>query len=58
MNYKLGIIGAGNMASAIVKGIIKSKIYDKSEIIISDINKIQRKKIEDDFGIKTTGSKK
>ena len=54
MNYKLGIIGAGNMASAIVKGIIKSKIYDKSEIIISDINKIQRKKIEDDFGIKTT----
>ena len=54
MNYKLGIIGAGNMANAIVKGIIKSKIYDKSEIIISDINEIQRKKIEDDFGIKTT----
>ena len=44
MNYKLGIIGAGNMANAIVKGIIKSKIYDKSEIIISDINEIQRKK--------------
>ena len=56
MNYKLGIIGAGNMASAIVKGIIKSKIYDKSEIIISDINEIQRKKIEDDFGIKTTAN--
>jgi len=54
MNYKLGIIGAGNMANAIVKGIIKSKIYDKSEIIISDINEIQRKKIDDDFGIKTT----
>lgn len=56
MDYKLGIIGAGNMASAIVKGIIKSKIYDKSEIIISDINEIQRKKIEDEFGIKTTAN--
>lgn len=54
MNYKLGIIGAGNMANAIVKGIIKSKIYDKSEIIISDISEDQRKKIEDEFGIKTT----
>ena len=49
MDYKLGIIGAGNMASAIVKGIIKSKIYDKSEIIISDISKEQRKKIEDEL---------
>jgi pyrroline-5-carboxylate reductase len=54
MNYKLGIIGAGNMASAIVKGIIKSKIYDKSEIIISDISKERRKKIDNEFGIKTT----
>jgi pyrroline-5-carboxylate reductase len=54
MNYKLGIIGAGNMASAIVKGIIKSKIYNKTEIIISDISEVQRKKIEDEFGIKTT----
>ena len=54
MDYRLGIIGAGNMANAIVSGIINSKIYEKNEIIISDISKDQRKKIEEQYSIKTT----
>ena len=36
--YKLGIIGAGNMATAILNGILNNKILDPSEIIISDID--------------------
>ena len=36
--YKLGFLGAGNMAKAIARGIIKSKILDASQIIMSDPN--------------------
>ena len=54
MDYRLGIIGAGNMANAIVSGIINSKIFEKNDIIISDISKDQRKKIEEQYSIKTT----
>ena len=35
-NYKLGIIGAGNMAKAIANGIVDSKLIDKSKIIATD----------------------
>jgi len=34
---KIGFIGAGNMAEAIVKGIIDAKVYKAQDIIISDI---------------------
>lgn len=37
-NYKLGVIGYGNMASAICKGIISSGVCDISDIFIFDIN--------------------
>lgn len=33
--YKLGFIGAGNMAKAIVSGIIKSNILNKEDVILS-----------------------
>lgn len=36
--YKLGFIGAGNMAKAIVNGIVDSNILDKNEIIMSNIS--------------------
>ncbi len=35
---KIGFIGAGNMAEAIIKGIITAGIYDPCDIIISDIS--------------------
>lgn len=34
--YKLGVIGAGFMASAIIGGIIKSSVLSPDEIIVSD----------------------
>lgn len=37
-NYKLGIIGAGNMSSAITKGILLNGIVVPSEIIVSDVS--------------------
>jgi len=34
---KIGFIGAGNMAEAIIKGVIDAKLYKSKDIIISDI---------------------
>ena len=36
--YKLGFLGAGNMAKAIANGIIKSNILKANEVIMSDPN--------------------
>ena len=37
-NIKIGFIGAGNMASAIIKGMLKSKNYKPENILIFDVN--------------------
>ncbi len=37
-NFKLGVIGAGNMASAIIGGILNCNIIAPSQIIISDLD--------------------
>jgi pyrroline-5-carboxylate reductase len=34
---KIGFIGAGNMAEAIIKGIIDAKVYKSKDIIVSDV---------------------
>ena len=36
--YKLGIIGAGNMSSAITKGILTHGVLSSEEIIVSDLS--------------------
>lgn len=36
--YKFGIIGAGFMSSAIIKGVLRSKTLCPEDIIVSDIN--------------------
>ncbi|MBR6164079.1 pyrroline-5-carboxylate reductase [bacterium] len=38
MNKKLGFIGAGKMATAILKGVLASKVFEKENIFISDKN--------------------
>lgn len=37
-NYKLGVIGAGNMAKAIVSGVVKSGLFKPETIAVSDPN--------------------
>ncbi|MDR3294199.1 MAG: pyrroline-5-carboxylate reductase [Clostridiales bacterium] len=36
--YKLGIIGAGNMSGAITSGIVRGKVLNPSDILVSDLN--------------------
>ena len=48
-DLSIGIIGAGNMGSAIIRGIIAD--YPKDKIMINDIDKSKLKIIQDETGI-------
>ena len=55
---KLGIIGAGNMASAIIGGIIKKGIIAGQDIICSSPVDAERDKAAKAFGINVTADNK
>ncbi len=54
MNKKVGFIGCGNMGSAMVGGLIKSKFLEADDIIVSTKTEESAKKLKDQFGIETT----
>ena len=51
---KIGFIGAGNMAQAIIGGILRNGIAKKEEIIASAATNKTITKVAAEFGIKTT----
>lgn len=55
---KLGFIGTGNMASAIMGGIIKEQIIPANEIIGADLFAPGRERVKEQFGIQVTDSNK
>ena len=50
---KLGVIGLGNMASAMIGGIVKAGVFAPSDITGSDAAPSQREKAADTLGIGT-----
>ena len=58
MNYKIGFIGCGNMASAIISGLINKAEIEPLQIIASDASKLALDNISDKFGIHTTSDNK
>ncbi len=50
---KIGFIGAGNMAQALIKGIIDARLYKPQDIIISDIRPAQIKSICKKYKVKS-----
>ncbi|NIP31529.1 MAG: pyrroline-5-carboxylate reductase [Candidatus Dadabacteria bacterium] len=50
----IGFIGSGNMAEALVKGLIASKKFNKKDIIISDISKKRLSYMSSEYGLSTT----
>ena len=48
---KIGFIGAGNMAEAIIKGVIDARIYHAEDIIISDVRKDRLNELADKYNI-------
>ena len=51
---KIGFIGSGNMASAIIGGVLKKGLMKVDEIICSDLSKDSREKIETLYKITVT----
>ncbi|MCK5533508.1 pyrroline-5-carboxylate reductase [bacterium] len=52
-NKKIVFIGAGNMAEALIKGILKAKLMNKQQIIATDIKKERLEYIKKETGINT-----
>lgn len=55
---KLGFIGTGNMASAIMGGVINNEIVPANEIIGADLFAPGRERVKEQFGIAVTASNK
>ncbi len=51
----IGFIGAGNMAEAIARGLLRSALYQPDEIRASDPNPDRRRLFNDDLGITCKG---
>ncbi|MBE6516801.1 MAG: pyrroline-5-carboxylate reductase [Thermoplasmata archaeon] len=56
MSYRIGFIGTGKMASAIIKGVVENGFCDRSEIIASNPHKASRERAENELGIKVVDS--
>lgn len=51
---KISFIGAGNMAKAMLAGIIKSELVDPKNIMMNAVHYENLKKIQDEFGVEIT----
>jgi pyrroline-5-carboxylate reductase len=47
----IGFIGAGNMAEALIKGVINAKLYSPENIFISDIKDERLKFLSDEYSV-------
>ncbi|SMC29268.1 pyrroline-5-carboxylate reductase [Clostridium acidisoli DSM 12555] len=54
MSKNIGFIGCGNMAKAMIGGIVTSKLYSKENVIVSNPSNPSLEYIKDKFGIITT----
>ena len=50
-NKKIGFIGGGNMAEAIIKGMLSSSTISGSNIFVSEPNKIRQKTLISEYKI-------
>ncbi len=50
---KVGLIGGGNMASAIIAGVLRSQLLKPEEIRCSDPDEARRQQLQERFGITT-----
>lgn len=53
MDKKIGFIGSGNMARAMIKGLLLSNKFDKKNIYVSNINEQSLQEINSIFGVNT-----
>jgi pyrroline-5-carboxylate reductase len=53
MPYELGIIGAGNMAEAIVRGVLRGGVLQPSQIIAADVMPARRELFSNELGVQS-----
>ncbi|MFR9069365.1 MAG: pyrroline-5-carboxylate reductase [Paraclostridium sp.] len=58
MDKKIGFIGSGNMAKAMIGGIVKSKLVDSNNVIASDLNELALENVKNEYGINVTTNSK
>lgn len=58
MNKKIGFIGAGNMAKAMIGGIVKSKLVEANNVFASDLNEMALENAKSEYGINITNDSK
>ena len=51
---KIGFIGCGNMASAMIGGILKKGLFEKNEMIVSNLTEEGQKRSREKLGVCTT----
>lgn len=54
LKKRIGFVGGGKMAEALVKGIINANLGSADNIIVSDVDKKRCQILERDIGVKTT----
>src|SRR3954470_324831 len=52
MSYELGGIGAGQMAEAIVRGLLRAGLYRPEQIIAADVAEVRRKLFSDELKVR------
>lgn len=52
MAYELGFIGAGNMAEAIARGVLRARVFGAEQLIASDISPERRALFEEQLSIR------
>ncbi len=55
---KIGFIGGGNMAEALIKGIITAKVYPPENIHVSDVRKERLEYLAGEYRVKTVADNK
>jgi pyrroline-5-carboxylate reductase len=53
MKQQIGFIGGGQMAEALIRGIIASGMYNKGNILVSEPNDFRREHLEETYMVKT-----
>lgn len=56
MSNTLAFIGAGNMAEALVKGIVERRVWAASNIVVTDVREERLQFFRDTFGVKGSTS--
>jgi pyrroline-5-carboxylate reductase len=49
--FRLGLLGGGNMAEAIIKGVIAAGILRPSELFVTDISEDRRRLLRETYGV-------